>query len=79
MLDKVGNRACSSPLERAVVVHMHLGMSGSFRTYKFPGTIPAVSARCLERHPLVFREANAVCTLLFILACTWSQCAKFLH
>lgn len=52
MLEKVGDGASSSPLEEAVVVHMHLGMSGSFRTYKFPGTIPALSARCfMHRFP----------------------------
>lgn len=50
---KVGNDA----LEEAVVVHMHLGMSGSFRTYKFPGTILAVSARCFGKRSFAFCEA----------------------
>lgn len=39
MLEKVG--------DDAVVVHIHLGMSGSFRLYPFPGTMDAVNGRSL--------------------------------
>ncbi|KAG0563892.1 hypothetical protein KC19_8G067800 [Ceratodon purpureus] len=45
VLEKVGDDASSGPLEEAVVVHMHLGMSGSFRTYKFPGPVPREATR----------------------------------
>lgn len=39
-MEKLGDDAYSGPLEEAVVVHIHLGMSGSFRQYSIPGINP---------------------------------------
>lgn len=56
MLEKVG--------DDAVVVHIHMGMSGSFRLYQSPGTIARVVTselllNCIDSMEFLFDISNS--------------------